>query len=65
MIGPSRNGSEERGITPYRQNTDPGPRVGHHAMCELCENERRCFSRHGLVACRDCHHDLLPGSSVF
>ncbi|WP_276257662.1 hypothetical protein [Haloglomus litoreum] len=47
-------------INPYRRESRSGPRIGARTACELCERQRRCFDRHGLSACLDCHHELLP-----
>jgi len=64
MIGLAQEGSDGTTITPYGGNDDAGPRLGVRTTCELCGNTRVCFSEYDLVACRDCHHDLLPGSGV-
>jgi hypothetical protein len=51
-------------INPYRRDAEPRPQIGTHAACELCEEDRLVFTRYGLVACRYCHRDLLPGEGV-
>lgn len=56
--------SQEPPVSPYRQDTDPGPRLGTVRTCELCERRKRCFARYGLAACRACHRDLLPAKGM-
>jgi len=41
-------------------STSDGPRYGEIAECELCENERHCTDRCGMVTCRRCQDDFLP-----
>jgi hypothetical protein len=64
MVGLSEDGTEGTSINPYRRDTSPGPHPGTDATCELCGNARRCFDDYGLLACQDCHHELLPGDGV-
>jgi len=40
-------------------NSD-GPQYGEITECELCENERHCTDRCGLVTCPTCQADFLP-----
>jgi len=37
---------------------------GERNECELCEETKRCFDRFGIIACRTCHTDFLPGKSL-
>gem|GEM_PF-2617821 len=41
-------------------STNDGPRYGEIATCELCEKERHCTDRCGMLTCRTCQADFLP-----
>jgi len=41
-------------------SADDGPRYGEITECELCENERLCTDRFGLVTCQRCQAEFLP-----
>jgi len=64
MPGPPADRQGEIGESVYGQNNNAGPKFGEQATCELCEIHRRCFDEHGLLACRPCHRELLPGTGV-
>jgi len=60
MYSPPMNRSTS-GISAYGDGTtDTGPRYGEITECELCENERHCTDRCGMVTCRRCQADFLP-----
>lgn len=65
MPDSSHSRTERNSTNPYQQNAHSGPRLGEVTQCELCEREIRCFEQCGITACRDCHHELLPGEDVF
>ena len=53
--------SPRHGVSAYTNRSDrSGPRYGEITECELCENERHCTDRCGLLTCRRCQADFLP-----
>jgi len=41
-------------------STSDGPRYGQITECELCQNERHCTDRCGMLTCSACQDDFLP-----
>lgn len=52
-------------VSPYRREDDANNGIGRRGICELCHRHTVCRSEHGLLACLDCHQELLPSAGVF
>lgn len=59
MIGTASRGTgRSGGLSGPRKQSEYY--YGEQATCELCEVEKQCFDRYGMITCQACQTEFLP-----